>query len=131
MENRDTFHYTYSAAQRSEIENIRRKYLPPQEDKMAQLRKLDRQPARKAKTAAITVGVIGMLILGTGMSGIMTEMGALMGKYAMPVGIVIGIAGLVLIALAYPIYSRILKAERTKIAPEVLRLSDALMDGQL
>ena len=127
MENKEGFNYTYSAAQQQEVEDIRKKYLPKEEDKMEQLRKLHAIPTRKAQAAALAVGIIGVLIMGTGMSLAMTEIGAALGSLAMVIGIVIGIVGMVLIALAYPLYNRVLKKQREKIAPEILRLSDELL----
>ena len=127
MENKEGFNFTYSAAQQHEVEDIRRKYLPGEENKMEQLRKLHRIPTRKAQTAALTVGIIGTLIMGTGMSLAMTEIGTALGSLSMVIGIVVGIVGMVLIALAYPLYNRVLKKQREKIAPEILRLSDELL----
>lgn len=129
MENREeTFSYTYSAAQQAEVEKIRSKYVQPQEDKMEQLRKLHNSATQKAQLWSLVLGIIGALILGTGMSLIMTKFGTLLGVYAIPVGIVTGLVGLVLVALAYPVYNRILKKERARIAPEILRLTDELMN---
>ena len=127
MENKEGFHFTYSAAQQKEIEDIRKKYLPKEEDKMQQLRKLHAIPTQKAQAASIAVGVIGALIMGTGMSLAMTEIGAALGGLAMLLGIGVGIVGMVLVALAYPVYNRVLKNERQRIAPEILRLSDELL----
>lgn len=127
MDNQEEFNYTYSPARQQELENIRKKYLPKEEDKMDQLRKLHRSASHKAQLWAITVGVIGALLLGTGMSLILTELGMLVGDYAMVIGIVVGVFGLVLVALAYPLYNRVLKKERRRIAPEILRLTDELM----
>ena len=127
MENKEGFHFTYSAAQQQEVENIRKKYLPKEEDKMEQLRKLHAIPTQKAQAASLAVGIIGALIMGTGMSLAMTEIGAALGSLSMVIGIVIGIVGMVLVALAYPIYNRVLKKQREKIAPEILRLSDELL----
>ena len=110
-----------------EIEAIRKKYLPKEEDKMAQLRRLHSIPTQKAQSASIAVGVIGALILGTGMSLAMTELGAMLGAFAMVIGIFVGIIGMILVALAYPIYNKTLQKERERIAPEILRLSDELM----
>ena len=121
------FHYTYSAAQKQEIEHIRRKYLPPQEDKMDTLRRLHASAGQKARTASITLGVIGTLVLGTGMSLCMTELGTALGHLAMFIGIAVGLAGLVMVALAYPVYNRVLKKQRERIAPEILRLSEQLL----
>ena len=127
MENKEGFSFTYSAQQQKEVEAIRKKYLPKEADKMQQLRKLHAVPTKKAQTAAIAVGVIGALIMGTGMSVCLTDIGAALGSLAMVMGILVGIAGMVLVALAYPIYNRVLNKQRAKIAPEILRLSDELL----
>lgn len=128
MDNQDTvFQYTYSAKEQSEVESIRKKYLPPEEDKLAKLRKLDHGVTKKAQGWALTLGIFGALILGTGMSLAMTDFGKMPDQTAMVLGIVIGLIGLGLVALAYPVYNRILKKERQRIAPEILRLTDELM----
>ncbi len=127
MENKEVFNFTYSAAQQQEVENIRKKYLPKEEDKMEQLRKLHAIPTRKAQAASLAVGIIGALIMGTGMSLAMTDIGSTLGSLSMVIGIVIGIVGMGLGALAYPLYTRVLKKQREKIAPEILRLSDELL----
>lgn len=127
MENKEGFSFTYSAQQQKEVEAIRKKYLPQEENKMEQLRRLHAIPTQKAQSESIAVGVIGALIMGTGMSLAMTDIGAILGSLAMVVGIVVGIVGMVLVALAYPIYNRVLKKQREKIAPEILRLTDELL----
>jgi hypothetical protein len=127
MENNENFTFTYSAAQQKEVEAIRQKYIPREEDKMEQLRRLHAIPTQKAQAAALAVGIIGALIMGTGMSLAMTEIGAALGSLAMVIGILVGIVGMVLVALAYPLYNRVLKKQREKIAPEILRLSDELL----
>jgi uncharacterized membrane protein YccF (DUF307 family) len=127
MENKEGFSFTYSAQQQKEVEAIRKKYLPKEEDKMEQLRKLHAMPTQKAQAASLAVGVIGALILGTGMSVCLTDIGAALGALSMVLGIAVGIVGLVLVALAYPLYNRVLQKNRDKIAPEILRLSDELL----
>ena len=94
---------------------------------MEQLRRLHAVPTQKAQSASIAAGIIGALILGTGMSLCMTELGAPLGRFAMVLGITVGLIGLVLVAMAYPIHNRILQKEREKIAPEILKLTDELM----
>ena len=126
MENR-SFEYTYCAERQQEIEAIRKKYLPKEEDKMEQLRRLHSIPTQKAQAASIAIGVLGALILGTGMSLCMTELGAALGHLAMVTGILVGVLGLVMVALAYPLYNCVLRKERRRIAPEILRLSDELL----
>lgn len=130
MENKEGFEFTYSAKEQEEIKRIRKKYAAPaeEEDKMAQLRRLDASVYSKATTAALVIGVIGALVMGLGMSIVMTDIGAALGTIlAMIVGVGIGIIGIVLICLAYPMYTRTLKKEREKIAPEIIRLTDELM----
>ena len=126
MEN-NSFEYTYSAERQQEIEAIRKKYLPKEEDKMEQLRRLHSIPTEKAQAASIAIGVLGTLILGTGMSLCMTELGAALGHLAMVIGILVGLFGLVMVALAYPVYNIVLRKERQRIAPEILRLSEELL----
>ena len=127
MENNENFSFTYSPQQQKEVEEIRKKYLPQEETQMDRLRRLHAVPTRKARTAAITAGVFGMLIMGTGMSLAMTDIGAVLGNLAIAFGIIVGVAGMVLAALAYPLYKRVLKKQRAIIAPEILRLSNELL----
>ncbi len=131
MENQENgFTFTYSAAQQQEIANIRKKYLPREEDKMTQLRKLHHSASQKAQAWAISLGVIGTLILGTGMSLVMTDLASILGilaQWTLVLGTLIGLVGMVLIALAYPVYNRVLKKEREKIAPLILSLTDELL----
>lgn len=119
-QNNSSFRYTYSAPQQEEIKKIRQKYLPKEEDKMAQLRRLDQSATNKGTTAALIAGIVGALILGLGMSCAMVW-------ELFVIGIFIGVIGIALIAMAYPLYLRITKVEREKIAPEIMRLTDELM----
>ena len=128
MEQRDeTFRFNYSAVQQAEVERIRKKYIQVEEDKLAELRRLDRSVYKKGQMWSIVLGVIGALVMGTGMSLAMTELGAMIGDFAMLVGIIAGLGGMALVALAYPVYNHIVKKERERIAPEILRLTDELL----
>ena len=128
------FQYTYSVKEQDELKKIREKYTEKQEvrqeTKLERVRRLDKSASNKAQGVAITVGVIGALVLGFGMSLSMTELGAMIGlaeDIALIIGIAVGFLGGALIALGYPLYSSILKRERKKIAPEILRLTDELI----
>ena len=126
------FSYTYSAKEQAELKQIRDKYTKPTEveDKMARLRRLDASVTKTAQAVALVFGVVGALILGFGMSLIMTDLSEILGTYqtiALPLGIAIGIVGGALASLAYPIYNAIVKAKRKKLAPEIIRLADELM----
>lgn len=126
------FRYTYSAKEQAELRAIREKYAPPreEEDKLERLRRLDGGVTRKAAAIALTLGVIGMLILGFGMSLIMTELPTILGMtatVALAVGTAVGMLGGGIAALAYPIYQLTVKRERARIAPEILRLTEELL----
>ena len=126
------FQYTYSAREQAELKRIRDKYTAPTEveDKLTRLRRLDASVTNTALTVALVFGVMGTLILGFGMSLVMTELAenlGISGDAAMVIGIIVGIVGGILASLAYPIYNAIVKAKRKKLAPEIIRLTDELM----
>ena len=119
----EAFEYTYSAKRQEEIEAIKSKYLPPKEDKLEQLRKLDASVTVKATMWSIVMGVIGILIFGGGLS--CTLVGA---KNLFFPGIFLGLAGLLFMGLALPTYKIIEKKQRKKIAPQILALAEELTE---
>ena len=123
MENQDNekFRYTYSAKEQEEVNRILKKYVA-EEDKMEQLRRLDASVTEKATIVSIIIGIVGALIMGIGMCCAIVWQGI----WFIP-GIIIGLIGIVVSALAYPFYQRVLKKEREKTAPEIIRLTDELM----
>ena len=126
MEHReDTFQYTYSAKQQEEVQRIRKKYLPRQEDKMEQLRQLDRSSTRKGTVVSVVVGVAGCLLMGIGMCCTMVWMGWLF----VP-GIVLGLLGIAVMAAAYPLYNSITRRERERLAPQILKLTEELSQSE-
>ena len=94
---------------------------------MERLRSLHASASQKAQAASIAIGVVGALTLGTGMSLCMTDLGAVLGRLAMVLGILAGLLGLIMVALAYPLYNTVLRRQRQRIAPEILRLSEELL----
>ena len=121
MENNNgTFSYTYSARQQDEVKGIREKYAPREENKMDQLRRLDQSTKKPGTVASLAIGIVSSLLLGTGMASIM--------EWDMfVVGIAVGLVGMVGVSLAYPIYSLMTKKRRARLAPEIIKLSDELM----
>jgi len=132
MENqeKEAFHYTYSAKQQAEIRAIRKKYSAPEEDKMARLRRLDASASQKATAASLAVGIVGAMLLGIGMSLVLSGIGLALGMseaVCMLIGIPIGVIGIATACAAYPLYNRVLHKEQKKIAPEILRLTEELL----
>ena len=123
------FTYTYSAKDRDEVRSIRDKYLPREESKLERLRRLDRAAESKATVVSLVLGILGTLILGFGMSLVLSELSLIFESQviAVTMGIILGIIGGAIVALAYPVYNRVLAKERERIAPEMIRLSDELM----
>ena len=126
------FSYNYSAKEQAEIKNIREKYRQKteEEDKMARLRRLDASVTQTAEAVSIVFGIVGTLILGFGMSLVMSDLAAKMNLdaiAAMVIGITSGIIGGILAGFAYPVYNYIVREKRKKIAPEIIRLTDELM----
>jgi len=116
----EAFEYTYSAPEQEEIKRIRSKYLPKeQETKLERLRRLDREAERPGKIVSLTLGVIGLLVFGTGMCCCLVWE-----NY--PLGVGVGIAGGIMMAAAYPAYRTITQKQRERVAPEILALTEEL-----
>ena len=123
MDNQNNnFSYKYSAKEQNEIKKIREKYAPAGEDKMAQLRRLDESVTKKGTLWSLVIGILGTIVMGGGMSMCMAGPE----EYFIP-GIILGVIGMIPVIFAYPLYTRITKKEREKIAPEIIRLTDELM----
>lgn len=124
MEN-DTFRYSYSSSLQEELQDIKKKYAgqpeDQQEDQLELLRKLDKSSTRKSTIVSIVMGAAGCLIMGIGMCCTMVWAAAMF----LP-GIIIGVAGIAMMAAAYPVYVRITKRERARIAPQVLDIIEKL-----
>ncbi len=94
------------------------------------LRELDSKVKRPANVFAYVFGSIGAVIMGAGMSLVMTDLAGIIGmtgSASMVVGIIIGVVGGILASLAYPVYNAIVRAKRKRLAPEIIRLTDELL----
>ena len=126
------FSYSYSAREQEEIKRIRKKYAEDSartdESSIERLRRLDASVTKKGTTVSLIVGTLGSILMGSGMSLVMTDLGAFLPEMlSLFIGIAVGVVGIVGVALAYPIYKAITKKERERIAPEVLRISEELL----
>lgn len=120
----NSFEYNYSAPLQVELQQIREKYLPKEETKLEQLHRLDASTTKKGQAISLSLGVLSVLALGIGMCCTMVWRGALFFP-----GILIGCIGLLGTVLAYPLYTHVTAQERERLAPEILRLTDELMNN--
>lgn len=109
-------------------EKIKASYTERQPTKLEALRALDARVKRPATVFAYIWGSISAIIMGCGMSLIMTNIGEIIKMTGdnMLIGIIIGSVGLVLSLLTYPIFKGILKSRRKKYAEKIITLSDEI-----
>ena len=111
------------------VHKIRSEYIEKEVNELSELRALDRKVKRPANVFAYVFGIISAIIMGAGMSLIMTEIGEIVKiENTMPVGIVIGVIGLILALINYPIYKKILNSRKRKYGSDILSLSDKILN---
>ncbi len=120
MEQNAVFQYQYSASQNDEVQKIRKKYLPKEESKLEELKRLDRTVQNSGMTAALCVGIIGALVFGTGMCHAMQVLGN--GVVVRVVGIVLSLVGVAGMLAAYPLYRKLHTNMKAKLTPRILDL---------
>jgi len=123
----DKFDYTYKAInenERKEVEYIKRQYQPdPQIDGLAKLRKLHNKVNGNAMTAGLVLGVVGVLLFGGGL--------ALVLEFAMVFfGIILCVLGVPPMAIAYPLYKKVLARGKAKYGDEIISLTEQLLGNQ-
>ncbi len=112
------------------VQKIRTQYTEKQHTELDELKALDAKVKRPANVFAYTYGSVSAIVMGAGMSLVMTEIGAVIGlASAMVSGIAIGVVGLGMVLSTYPIHKSILNSRRKKYADEILKLSDKIMNG--
>lgn len=121
MDNRSMFQYSYSAKDNQEILAIRNRYLPREETKLEELKRLDRQVQSSGMVEALSVGVIGCLIFGLGMCLAMKVIGNIFW-----LGILLGAVGSMGMVLAYPLRCRLYGKARQKYTPRIIQLAQEL-----
>ena len=110
------------------VQKIRTQYTEKQHTELDDLKALDAKVKRPANVFAYTYGSAGAIVMGAGMSLVMTEIGAVIGMTATMVpGIAIGVVGMGMALSTYPIYKGILNKRKKKFAPEIMKLSDKVL----
>ena len=113
------------------VEKIRTKYVEKKDSLLDELRKLDRKVKAPAEVFAYIFGSISALIMGAGMSLVMTDVATLLGLGDMTVpGIAVGVVGMVLAIVNYPIYKGILSSRKNKYADKILALSNKILSEE-
>ena len=124
----ETFNYKYSAKENEEIQEIRKKYLPKSESKLDEVKRLDAKVQRPVNTFAYVFGSASAIVMGCGMSLVMTDIGQKIGmESTMMPGIVIGVIGMLLAIVNYPMYKKLLASRKKKYAEQILKLSETIM----
>ena len=111
------------------VQKIRSQYTETRHTGLDALKELDAKVKKPANVFAYVYGSLGAIVMGAGMSLVMTEIGQMigMGDSTMVPGIAVGIVGLVMTCSTYPIYKKILASRKKKFAPQILQLSEKLM----
>lgn len=113
-------------------QRIRAEYTEKQVTELDALHKLDKRVRRPANIFAYVFGSVGAVVLGTGMSFIMTEAGASFGMTGVTVpAVIIGVIGLAMAAFNYPLYRRVLNIRKEKYRGEILKLSDEIINKDI
>ena len=111
-------------------EKIRMQYIEKQASELDELRELDAKVKRPANVFAYVFGSISAIIMGCGMSLVMTDIADSIGLGVDPMkaGSVIGVAGMILALLNYPMYKGTLNSRKKKYGPRILELSEKIMN---
>lgn len=110
------------------VEKIRSHYVDNESTELDELRRLDYKAKKPAKIFAYIFGSIGAIIMGFGMSLVMTDIGDVLSiANTMFTGTIVGIVGMFIDIINYPMYKGILNKRRAKYADKILKLSDRVM----
>ena len=112
------------------VQNIRAQYTQTEMTELDALKALDAKVKKPANVFAYTYGALGAVVMGAGMSLVMTEIGEILGLASGLIpGIAVGVVGLVMVSTTYPLYKKILSARKKKYAQQILELSERIMKG--
>ncbi len=113
------------------VQKIRTQYTEKEHTQLDALKELDARVKRPANVFAYIFGGISAIIMGSGMSLVMTDIGSTIGvEDNMVPGIIIGIVGMLMAIINYPIYKKLLTSRRKKYADQIMKLSDKIMESK-
>ena len=112
------------------VEKICSQYTEQEHNELDALKALDARVKKPANVFGYTYGIVGTIVMGAGMSLVMTDIGTMLGmSNTLVPGILVGIAGMGMALTTYPIYRKILNSRKKKYAPQILELSERVMKG--
>lgn len=113
------------------VQKIRTQYTEKENTQLDALKALDKKVKKPANVFAVVFGSISAIVMGSGMSLVMTDIGSIIG-IASPLvpGIMIGVVGLLMAIITYPMYKKILNSRKKKYADEIIKLSDSIMNNK-
>lgn len=112
------------------VQKIRTQYTERENTALDELKTLDAKVKRPANIFAYIFGSISALIMGSGMSLVMTDISEMLSiSNPMVYGIVIGIIGMLMAIVNLPLYKGILSSRRKKYADEIIAISEKIMKG--
>ena len=113
------------------VQKIRTQYTEKEHTELDELKELDKKVKRPANVFAYVFGSASAIIMGSGMSLVMTDIGSSIGvKNGMAPGIIVGIIGMLMAIINYPIYKKTLSSRKKKYADQIMKLSDKIMKNQ-
>lgn len=112
------------------VQKIRTQYTEKQHSGIDELKDLDKKVSRPANIFAYVFGSLGAIVMGTGMSLVMTDIGSTVGiDKPMFSGVIIGVIGLIMAVVNYPVYKGIMNSRRKKFAAKIISLSDKILNN--
>ena len=121
MNHESMFSYTYSAKENQEVLNIRKKYLPQEESKLEELKRLDNVVQTSGMVESLCAGIGGALIFGLGLCLAMEVIG-----HMVWLGVILGLVGMTGMLFAYPVYRKFFAKAKEQYAPRILQLTEEL-----
>lgn len=126
--NKNSFSYTYSAREQSEVEKIRNKYVTS-ESKTERLKRLDRSVTTPGQVVGLCLGVTGVLIFGLGMCFCLDALTVSWVNNTV-LGVALCAIGIPPMIFAYPACQRITEKRKKALAPEIIKLSDEILNDR-
>ena len=123
--NENAFSYTYSATCNQEVLNIRKKYLPREETRLEELKRLDGLVQNSGVTQSLCAGIGGCLVFGLGLCLAMEVIGQMIW-----LGVILGLIGTVGMLAAFPVYRKFFNKAKAQHTPRILELV-AQLSGQI